>query len=232
MAKVLLIDDDARCRARTSRQLTRLGHAVASLDTEAVGAAASALLRRGTRRPDVVVIDPFVSDMHALPMVQMVCATARRPVLVMTAPRPDHEIARILVAGADDYVGKPASPLVLDARIGAILRRRPVEEEADQLMVGQLRLDSASREVSVAGRALCLTRTEFDLIARLAEAPGRYVPRARLAELLSPDGSLSVGALNTLLSRLRAKLGESARQPRYLHSSRSRGIALMDAERG
>jgi len=135
----------------------------------------------------------------------------------------------VLDAGADDYLAKPFSAAQLDARIRAVLRRVQTDRAAGPLVVGQLRIDAAAREASLDGKPVELSPREFDLLYYLASRPGEVITKR---ELLTEVWRLPYGGadktVDVHLSWLRRKLGETAQEPRYLHTVRGVGVKLVD----
>jgi DNA-binding response OmpR family regulator len=135
----------------------------------------------------------------------------------------------VLDAGADDYVIKPFGAGQIDARIRAVLRRAAQGEPqgGGQLEVGGLRLDPHAHEATLDGAPLDLSRREFDLLHYLALHAGQVVTRR---DLLTNVWRLPYGGadktVDVHVSWLRRKLGETAQQPRYLHTVRGVGIKL------
>ncbi|MFF9667526.1 response regulator transcription factor, partial [Streptomyces althioticus] len=160
--------------------------------------------------------------------LKMIRGLTNVPVIISTARDDEAEIVRLLNDGADDYLVKPFSGEHLSARMTAVLRRlgggaAPV---AQVLRVGGLAIDIQRREAVLDGRALDLTRREFDLLAFLAARPGVVVPRK---EILAEVWRQTYGGDQTIdvhLSWLRRKLGETASNPRYLHTVRGVGVRL------
>jgi two-component system phosphate regulon response regulator PhoB len=136
-------------------------------------------------------------------------STHEIPVLMLTARREEHDRVRGLALGADDYLTKPFSTQELVLRIGAILRRARVAAIAgDVVSVGPLVIDRAHHRVSIAGRHVELTATEFKLLLTLAMRRGRVQSRAQLLEDVweaAPD--VQTRTVDMHVQRLRAKLG-------------------------
>ncbi|HZE49348.1 MAG TPA: response regulator transcription factor, partial [Jatrophihabitantaceae bacterium] len=166
--------------------------------------------------------------------LSMLRAVSDVPVIVATARDDEAEVVRLLDLGADDYVIKPFTGAQLNARIRAVLRRT---ERGDGLggeqpiAVGGLHIDIRSREVTVDGEPIELARKEFDLLLALARRAGEVVTkRDLLAEVWQLAWGGSDRTVDVHLSWLRRKLGESAKQPRYLHSVRGVGVRLVAPE--
>jgi DNA-binding response OmpR family regulator len=160
----------------------------------------------------------------------MLRGVSKVPVIVATARDDDRVVVAVLDAGADDYIVKPFSADQLDARIRAVLRRSNTPDGAgSQLVVGDLVVDIKARTAVLAGELLELRPREFDLLAYLAARPGEVVSkRTLLAEVWqSPYGGADK-TVDVHLSWLRRKLGETASEPRLLHSVRGVGVKLVE----
>jgi two-component system KDP operon response regulator KdpE len=224
VAHLLLIEDDSAIRTMLLRSLRERGHAVAASHTAMDG-----LQTALAERPDLVVLDLGLPDLDGTELLRMLRAVSRVPVIVATARDDDAEIVRVLDAGADDYVVKPFTAAQLDARVRAVLRRGLAKNEPEFLEIGGLRLDPGARAVTLDGTALDLTPREFDLLHHLARKKGQVVTKR---ELLSEVWQVPYGGadktVDVHLSWLRRKLGETAQEPRYLHTVRGVGIRLSE----
>jgi DNA-binding response OmpR family regulator len=227
MGKVLLIEDDTEIRLALVRALRERGYTVRSCGEAMAG------IRDVTEwQPAVVVLDLGLPDLHGGSVLRMIRAVSTVPVIIATAHDSEPEIVRLLRAGADDYVVKPFSADHLAARIGAVLRRVRTEPPVTQICVGGLRIDPEAREVTLDGDLLQLSRREFDLLTYLAARPGRVVSRGELlAEVWRQPYSRDDQTIDVHVSWLRRKLGETAAQPRYLHTVRGVGVKLTPPER-
>ncbi|MFI6477314.1 response regulator transcription factor [Nonomuraea sp. NPDC050663] len=225
MADILLIEDDVTIRTALSRGLRDLGHAVASSPTALDG------LRLAVQdRPDLIVLDLGLPDLDGRELLRMLRAVSKVPVIVATARDGDAEMVPVLDAGADDYVVKPYTAAQLDARIRAVLRRT-VTTTVEPLRLGGLTVDPKARTATLDGRALDLTPREFDVLHFLAARPGEVVTKR---ELLTEVWQVPYGGadktVDVHISWLRRKLGETAAQPRYLHTVRGVGVKLVGPE--
>lgn len=216
-------------RSALVRALTGLGHVVYP-----VGTALDALRAAAEHEPDLVVLDLGLPDLDGAAALRMLRGHSDVPVIVATARGDEPSIVRLLNDGADDYVVKPFSSAQLAARMTALLRRssRASADSAgsEDLTVGGLRISLSRRQVFLDGRALELSRREFDLLAYLAEHVGRVVRRRELVEAVWHEHPF-VGHDQTIdvhMSWLRRKLGESASRPRYLYTVRGVGLRLVD----
>jgi two-component system KDP operon response regulator KdpE len=224
VARLLLIEDDPAIRTTLLRALRERGHAVA-----AAAAAMEGLQTALAERPDLIVLDLGLPDLDGRELLRMLRAVSRIPVIVATARDEETEMVRLLDAGADDYVVKPFTAAQLDARVRAVLRRGGATETSPPLEVGGLRIDQAARTVTLDGTAVELTPREFDLLHHLALRAGQVVTKR---ELLSEVWQVPYGGadktVDVHLSWLRRKLGETAQEPRYLHTVRGVGVKLSE----
>jgi two-component system phosphate regulon response regulator PhoB len=206
--RVLVVDDEADIVAVVAYHLAKAGYRVATLGT---GPDALASARQDP--PALIVLDlnlPGMSGFEVLEQLRASDATRHVPVLMLTARRDEHDRIRGLSLGADDYLTKPFSAQELVLRVGAILRRVAAGGAAagDVLRVGAIHIDRAAHEVTVDGRPVELTPTEYKLLLTLAERRGRVQGRAHLLETVwdaAPD--IQTRTVDMHVQRLRAKLG-------------------------
>jgi DNA-binding response OmpR family regulator len=228
VARLLLVEDDVAIRTMLLRALRDRGHAVAVTET-----AMNGLRVALDERPDLVVLDLGLPDVDGLELLRMLRAVSAVPVIIATARDDEREIVRGLDAGADDYVVKPFDAAQLDARIRAVLRRGGSGGEEPATYVGELVIDRRGRLATLAGAPLDLTPREFDLLHYLATRAGQVVTKR---ELLTEVWQVPYGGadktVDVHLSWLRRKLGETAAQPRYLHTVRGVGVKLLAPEDG
>lgn len=226
MARILLVEDDAAIRASLSRALEQQGHAVAT-----VSAGMQALETVLTTSPDIVLLDLGLPDIDGLTVLAMLRGVSEVPVIVITARDDDPTIVRALDAGADDYVVKPFGTDHVAARIRALLRRGGVDATEGPLRVGGLEINPSTRQVTLDGNPVDLTRKEFDLLLALANRHGQVVTKQTLlTEVWQQAYGGGDRTVDVHLSWLRRKLGETAASPRYLHTVRGVGIRLAAPE--
>jgi len=223
VAQVLVVEDDPTIRTALTRALTDRGHAVTSAPSAMAG-----LQFAVDQRPDLVVLDLGLPDVDGLEMLRMLRGVSEVPVVVATARDDEKSIIAALDAGADDYVVKPFGGAQLDARIRAVLRRGPEESASRTVVVGGLCLDARARDATLDEVPLDLTPREFDLLHYLASRAGEVISKR---ELLTEVWRLPYGGadktVDVHLSWLRRKLGETAIEPRYLHTVRGVGVKLV-----
>jgi two-component system phosphate regulon response regulator PhoB len=165
--------------------------------------------------PDLVLLDLMLPGLDGLELTRMVkrdAATARLPIVMLTAR--GEELDRIvgLELGADDYISKPFSPREVVLRVKAVLRRQQPEESAgDRLEVGGIQLDVPGHQLRVRGKEAPLTATEFRLLRLLMERGGRVQTRGQLlSDVWGYAEDIDSRTVDTHIRRLRRKLGPEA----------------------
>lgn len=223
MTSVLLIEDDLRIRESIARSLAENGYAVDSRHEGMEGVKAAV-----AGDVDLVVLDLGLPDIDGQEVLKLIRSVSEVPVIVATARDDQDDIIRLLDLGADDYITKPYSANHLEARIRAVLRRVGAEESAT-IEVGGLSIDPNAHEARLDGEILDLAAKEFDMLTLLAANAGRMFSKR---ELLAQVWRLPYGGadktVDVHLSWLRRKLGESAAEPRYIHTKRGVGVKLVD----
>lgn len=224
MASILIIEDEQRIRESLAKRLSERGH-----DVETVARAIDGVEQAVSGNFDVVVLDLGLPDLDGTEALRMIRAVSQVPVVVATARDDELDMIGVLDAGADDYVIKPYSADHLAARIRAVLRRSGDAVQQDAITVGGLHLDLDAHEASLDGRALDLTARAFDLLAYLASRPGKLISkRELLAEVWRQPYGGADKTIDVHISWLRKELGESAADPKYLHTRRGVGVRLVD----
>ncbi|WP_329275702.1 response regulator transcription factor [Streptomyces sp. NBC_00691] len=234
MPHVLLIEDDASVRDGMELVLRRHGYDV---DTAATGEEALALLDAPDgARIELAVLDLMLPGMDGFEVCRRVRArTATLPVIMLTARGDDHDIVTGLEAGADDYVVKPVTAPVLEARIRAALRRAeptgapgPVGAAGARPPGGEdfagLVIDRAGLTVTKHGAVIPLPPTELRLLLELSASPGRVFSREQLLASVWDHTFLGDSRLvDAAVGRLRAKLEDVPARPRYVQTVRGFG---------
>jgi two-component system KDP operon response regulator KdpE len=229
MARVLVVDDEPAILRALRAGLVARGHEVL-LATTGQGAIDAAALEA----PDVVVLDLGLADIDGVDVCRRIREWSAVPIVVLSAEGSDARKVLALDEGADDYVTKPFSMAELLARVRVALRRRapvggasPVDDAV--LDVGDVRLDLARHEVSVAGRPVDLTPKEFAFLALLARWPGRVLThRAILQEVWGPEYGTETQYLRVYASQLRKKLDDDPERPRLV-TEPGVGYRLVDS---
>jgi two-component system phosphate regulon response regulator PhoB len=207
--RIAVVEDEPDLAEVVRYNLVREGFQV---DVHGRGDAALEAVRR--RPPDLIVLDLMLPGLDGLELTRALKrdpATARIPLVMLTA-RGD-EVDRVvgLELGADDYVSKPFSPRELTLRIKAVLRRGDGAPPPVVLEAGGIRLDRAAHLVQLAGEPLALTATEFRLLQLLLERQGRVQSRPQLlSEVWGYAEDVDSRTVDTHVRRLRRKLGAEA----------------------
>ncbi len=225
MPHVLLIEDDASVRDGMELVLRRHGYDV---DVAATGEEALALLDGpGSGRIELAVLDLMLPDLDGFEVCRRIRArTAVLPVIMLTARGDDQDIVAGLEAGADDYVVKPVTAPVLEARIRAALRRAEPSGAAQQAGtdLAGLVIDRAGLTVTKHGVRLALPPTELRLLLELSASPCRVFSREQLLESVWDHTFLGDSRLvDAAVGRLRAKLEDVPAKPRYIQTVRGFG---------
>ncbi|WP_433085499.1 response regulator transcription factor [Dactylosporangium sp. CA-052675] len=221
MAKVLIVEDDATIRTGVLKALAGRGHVVVAAATALDG-----LKLAVAEAPDVVLLDLGLPDLDGREALRMLRAVSQVPVIVVTARRTEGEMVRALDAGADDYVVKPYGAEQIDARIRAVLRRTAPPEPVSLVVEADgVRIDPRARTATLDGAALELTPREYDLLHYLVARAGEVVTkRELLTEVWQVAYTAADKTVDVHLSWLRRKLGETAQEPRRIHTVRRVGV--------
>ncbi|MFJ5137692.1 response regulator [Streptomyces sp. NPDC088707] len=225
MPHVLLIEDDASVRDGMELVLRRHGYDV---DTAATGEEALVLLDAPAgARIELAVLDLMLPGMDGFEVCRRVRArTTTLPVIMLTARGDDHDIVTGLEAGADDYVVKPVTAPVLEARIRAALRRAEpsAPSRAAEADPAGLVIDRAGLTVAKRGVLIPLPPTELRLLLELSASPGRVFSREQLLASVWDHTFLGDSRLvDAAVGRLRAKLEDVPAKPRYVQTVRGFG---------
>ncbi len=209
---ILVVDDDKKLVELVKLYLERAGYLVkvATDGQEALDAATSF-------RPDLMVLDLMLPELDGLEVCRRVRESSDVPIVMLTAKSTEREKIEGLNLGADDYVTKPFSPGELLARIRAVLRRAGEKDGPELVSFGGLEIDFPQHRVTVSGREVDLTPTEFRLLAAMASEPGRVFSRARLIHVaLGYDFGGFERTIDAHIKNLRRKIESDPRDPKYV----------------
>lgn len=228
--RILVVDDEPDITALVAYHLAKAGYRVS---TAASGP--DALKAAREERPDVVVLDlmlPGVGGYQVLEALRAREETRDVGVILLTARREEADRIRGLSLGADDYLTKPFSPQELTLRVAALLRRlaAPAVAGGSAVTAGNLVIDRSAHRVTVDGRELSLTATEYKLLDTLVERRGRVQSRERLLQDVwqhQPD--MQTRTVDMHIQRLRSKLGDQAG---LIETVRGFGYRFRAADRG
>ena len=225
MQTILVVDDEPKITQLVRDYLERAGFSV-----QGARDGNEALMRARTGRPDLIVLDLGLPGLDGLDVTRQLRRDSGVPIIMLTARDDEADRVAGLELGADDYVTKPFSPRELVARVRAVLRRQLRDTAAETLHAGELELDLPRMRVTVAGRPVDLTATEFQLLAAMARQPGRIFTRAQLLDAIHGVAFESYErAVDAHVKNIRRKLEPNPRQPRYLLTVYGVGYKLTDA---
>lgn len=218
-AHILVVDDDARLRDLLQRYLVNNGYLVTS-----AGDAEEAKTRLRALAFDLVVLDVMLPGQDGVAFTGELRRDSDLPILLLTARGEPEDRIGGLEAGADDYLVKPFEPRELLLRVGTILRRAQANRTDDIVRFGPFAFNRGNGELRRDDDILHLTTGEIALLQVLAARPGRAVSRAELGERGGVAGSDR--AVDVQMARLRRKIEDDPRQPRWLLTARGSGYVL------
>jgi DNA-binding response OmpR family regulator len=221
----LLVEDDVRLASLVAEYL---GQQEVEVVVAPDGERGLELL--GRRGFDVVLLDLMLPGIDGLEVCRRIRKESARPdvpIVMLTAKGDDVDKIVGLELGADDYLAKPFNPRELLARIHALLRRAGGARERSIFRSGELLIDFDAREVSVGGKRQVLTHYEFQLLAVLARRAGRVLAREQLLDALKGEEFEAFDrSIDVHVSKLRSKLEENPKAPRYIKTVRGVGYVL------
>ncbi|MBK6289924.1 MAG: response regulator transcription factor [Gammaproteobacteria bacterium] len=220
--KVLLIEDDAQTAGYVARGLRELGHVV-----DALGDGRDGLVQALENRYDVLIVDRMLPGLDGLSVVKAIRAAGLQvPVLFLSAMGTVNDRVQGLDSGADDYLGKPFSFIELRARLNALLRRAPLNEQPALLGVGNLWLNRLDRSVRRGTRLVDLQPREFSLLEMLMLHAGQIVTRTMLLEnVWDMHFDPQTNIVESHISRLRAKIS-APDEAQLIHTVRGAGYMI------
>jgi two-component system, OmpR family, alkaline phosphatase synthesis response regulator PhoP len=225
MPRILVVDDEPKI-VRLVRDYLEHG----GFDVLVARDGREALMRARTERPDLVVLDLGLPGLDGLDVTRALRRDTSVPLIMLTARDSETDKVLGLELGADDYLTKPFSPRELVARIRAVLRRHERDIAAEVIRVGELELDVPRLRAQVAGRAVALTATEFELLGVMARQPGRVFTRAQLLDAIHGQTLESYErAIDAHIKNIRRKLEPDPRRPRFLLTVYGVGYRVADA---
>ena len=220
--RVLVVDDDPQALRYVRDALTAAGYAaVVTGDHRELSSVIQA------EKPHLVLLDLMLSGADGIELLEHVPELSDLPVIFISAYGRDETIARALGAGAADYIVKPFSPTELTARVRAAVRRHAAPA---RFVLGQLAIDYDRRHVTLAGRTLELTATEYEILRVLSTNAGRvstYRSLFRKAWRRHPDPR-TPKLVHAVIKRLRKKLGEDGTHAAYIRNERGVGYRMPE----
>ncbi len=227
-SRILMIDDDTKLCRLVGDYLAPFGFAVEAAHTGTDG-----LEKVKTADFDAVILDVMLPGMDGFTVLKQIRAFSTVPVLMLTALGDESDRIVGLEIGADDYLPKTFSTRELLARLRAVTRRSQIsaaqnKTDAEEILTGEIYINSATREANLGGDMLILTALEFDLLFALARSAGRVLDRDKLLdEIAGRSYDVFDRSVDVHISSLRKKLGDDPKNPRYIKTIRSVGYMLV-----
>jgi two-component system KDP operon response regulator KdpE len=227
--KILLVEDEAQIRKFLRISLEAHGFTV--LEARLAG---DGLRFCAEEKPDLVILDLGLPDMDGQEFISRLREWSMLPIIVLSVRSDEAEKVEALDAGANDYVTKPFGISELMARIRAMLRMRGEETKPQDESVfenGDLRVDLASRTVTVHGKLVQLSRKEYDLLKLLVNNAGQVLTHQQIMRLIwGPSREDETHHLRVLIGHLRQKLGDQPTHPRYILTEQGVGYRLLNPQ--
>lgn len=220
-ASILIAEDDGDIRDLLRLYLESEGYRVLEA---ADGAAALALARENM--PDMAILDVMMPELNGYELTRALRKFSDIPILILSAKSQDNDKILGLNLGADDYIAKPFNPVEIVARVKAQLRRA-ARSSSDVITVRELSLDTAAFQLTKSGVPIPLTPMEYKILALFMRSPGRIFTKIQLYE--GAIGNYFEGDDNTMMvhiSKLREKIEDDPRNPRYIITVRGLGYKL------
>jgi two-component system alkaline phosphatase synthesis response regulator PhoP len=226
MTTVLVVEDEIEIARVVRDYLDNAGFEVI-----VVGDGGSAIASVRSAKPDLLVLDLGLPGRDGLDVAREIRRWSNTPIVMLTARGDETDRVVGLELGADDYVVKPFSPKELVARIRAVLRRtRAAERGAEILRAADVEVDTGKMRVSVGGRAVELTPTEFQLLSALVAEPGRVFTRGQLLDAVHGVAIESYErAIDAHVKNIRRKIEPEPGSPHYLLTVHGVGYRFSDA---
>ena len=229
--RVLLIDDDRKLCRLIKDYLEPLGYAVTAVHTGTDG-----VEKANSESWAAVILDVMLPGLDGFEVLKQIRHRSDVPVLMLTARGDEADRIVGLEIGADDYLPKTFSTRELLARLRAVTRRTvratsPSATATEEIVVGQLRVNTGTRTAALGDQPLVLTPVEFDLLASLARAHGRVKSREQLLEEIR-ERSYEVfdRSIDVHISGLRRKLGDDPKEPRFIRTVRAAGYQMVNPD--
>ena len=224
MAKVLLIDDDRKHSELLQSYFKRFNISlVCAYDAK------EGLRKLNREDPDLLLLDVMLPGKDGFEICREVRKSSDIPIIMLTGCGDVIDRVSGLELGADDYIAKPFEPRELVARVQATLRRTDiVATSTSKLEFDGMSIDTETRTVCVDDKPVDLTSMEYELLLTLAKRHGKKLSRDDiLSELRGIDAAILTRSVDIMVSRLRQKIGDSVKPPRFIQTIWGRGYSFV-----
>ena len=227
--RVLVVDDEPQIRRFLRVSLGAQGYTVLE-----ASAGQEAVLKAADERPDLIILDLGLPDIDGMEVLRQVRAWSKVPVVILSVRGRETDKVAALDAGADDYLTKPFGVAELTARIRAAMRHQLQAAAPEPVFEsGGLKVDMARRIVTVDGREVKLTPTEYELLRVLAVNAGKVLTHQQLLrEVWGPASADQTHYLRVYVGQLRQKIEPDSTQPQYLITEPGVGYRLRGQDEG
>lgn len=223
MKRVLIIDDDHKLNSLLEEYLGRFDFSVLSFVDPHAGIRAAK-----SEQPDLVILDVMLPGIDGFAVCRTIRQSSRVPIIMLTARGDVMDRVVGLELGADDYLPKPFEPRELVARMQAVLRRGAGAAGEERVRAGALELNWTTCAVRLNGQPLALTSAEFELLGLLLRNRGHVLTRERIMdETRGIDWEAYDRSIDVLVSRVRQKLSDDPKQPKFIRTVRGVGYSFI-----
>ena len=227
-SRLLIIDDDEKLNKLLTDYLGKMGFEVLSATLPSQG-----LEKLEREAPDLVILDVMLPEMDGFEVCRTIRQSSTIPVIMLTARGEVMDRVVGLEIGADDYLPKPFEPRELVARIQSVLRRVQAKNKSGVKNIGSLSIDFHKLEVTVDDKPAGLTSSEFECLALLVNNSGKVLNRDQIIEQLRGiEWDAFNRSVDITMSRLRQKLGDDPKNPRFIKTIWGTGYLFIGAENG
>ena len=224
--KILIIDDDEKLNGLLTDYLSKMGFTVLTSTLPSAG-----LEKLEEETPDLVILDVMLPEMDGFEVCRTIRQSSSVPVVMLTARGEVMDRVVGLEIGADDYLPKPFEPRELVARIQAILRRIQTKSKSGLKTIGALCIDFHKYEVRVDDKLVHLTLNEFECLVLLVKNKGKVLNRDQIIEeLRGIEWDAYNRSVDITMSRLRQKLGDDPKNPRFIKTIWGTGYLFIGGE--
>jgi len=224
--KILIIDDDEKLNRLLTDYLSKMGFTVLTSTLPSAG-----LEKLEEETPDLVILDVMLPEMDGFEVCRTIRQSSSVPVVMLTARGEVMDRVVGLEIGADDYLPKPFEPRELVARIQAILRRIQTKSKSRIKTIGALCIDFHKYEVRVDDKLVHLTLNEFECLVLLVKNKGKVLNRDQIIEeLRGIEWDAFNRSVDITMSRLRQKLGDDPKNPRFIKTIWGTGYLFIGGE--